>query len=131
MKIPTAFSKMKDAFHRAAQAMEDMACDVDTRREQLHEAGVHLQNAGRALSGKEAKEAEPLAGDKGILAKVRNTLSGMGRAFSAMERRTGTLAEKMQDTRQEQKPSVKSELHVLKSEQAAKKKAPVLTEQAR
>ncbi len=131
MKIPTVFSKMKDAFHRAAQAMEDMACDVDTRREQLHEAGVHFQNAGRALSGKEAKEAEPLAGDKGILAKVRNTLSGMGRAFSAMEHRTGTLAEKMQDTRQEQKPSVKSELHVLKSEQAAKKKAPALTEQAR
>ena len=131
MKIPAVLSKMKDGFHRAAQAMEDMACDVDTRREQLHEAGVHLQNAGRALSGKEVKEAEPLDSDKGILAKVRNTLSGMGRAFSVMERRAGTLAEKMQDTRQEQKPSVKAELHVLKSEQAAKKKAPVLTEQTR
>lgn len=131
MKIPAVLSKMKDGFHRAAQAMEDMACDVDTRREQLHEAGIHLQNAGRALSGKEAKEAEPLESDKGILAKVRNTLSGMGRAFSAVERRAGTLAEKMQDTRQEQKPSVKAELHVLKSEQATKKKAPVLTEQAR
>lgn len=131
MKIPVVLSKMKDGFHRAEQAMEDMAGDVDTMREQLHEAGVHLQNAGRALSGKEVKEAEPLESDKGILAKVRNTLSGMGRAFSAMERRTGTLAEKMQDTRQEQKPSVKSELHVLKSDQAAKKKAPVLTEQAR
>lgn len=131
MKIPVVLSKMKDGFHRAAQTMEDMACDVDTRREQLHEAGVHLQNAGRALSGKEAKETEPLESDKGILAKVRNTLSGMGRAFSAMERHAGTLAEKMQSTRQAQKPSVKSELHVLKSEQAAKKKAPVLTEQAR
>ncbi len=28
MKIPTAFSKMKDAFHQAAQAMENMACDA-------------------------------------------------------------------------------------------------------
>jgi len=93
IKIPVVLSKLKDGFHRAARAMENMACDVDTRREQLHEAGVHLLNVRRALSGKEAKEAEPLESDKGILAKVRNTLSGMGRAFSSMERRAGTLAD--------------------------------------
>ncbi len=71
MKIPVVLSKMKGGFHRAAQAMENLVNDVDVKREQLHEAGVHLQNAGRALSGKEAKEAEPFKGDKGILVKVR------------------------------------------------------------
>lgn len=104
--------------------MENLANDVDVKREQLHEAGVHLQNAGRALSGKEAKEAEPFKGDKGILAKVRNTLSGMGRAFSAMERSAGMLAEKTQ----EKSPSVRADLRDLKAKHTVKKGAPVFTE---
>lgn len=131
MKIPAVLSKMKDGFRRAAQAMEDLAGKVETKREQLHEAGEHLKNAGRVLSGKAAKEAAPLESDKGILAKVRKCFEGMGRSFAAMEDRAGKLAEKLQGDRQAQKPSVKTELHVLKSEQATKKSTPARTGQAR
>lgn len=127
MKIPVVLSKMKDGFHRAAQAMENLAYDTDVKREQLHEAGVHLQNAGRALSGKEEKAAKTLESDKGILAKVRNALSDMGRAFSAMDRRAGTLAEKISAG----KPSVRTDLHDLKAKHTAKKSAPVFTEPKR
>lgn len=131
MKIPTALSKMKDGFHRAAQAMQEAAGKVETKREQLYEAGEHLKNAGRVLSGKAAKESAPLENDKGILAKVRGCFEGMGRSLAAMEGRAGKLAEKLQGDRQAQKPSVKSELHVLKSEQAARKSTPARTGQVR
>lgn len=131
MKIPTVLSKMKDGLHLAARSMQEAAGKVEMKREQLHEAGGHLQNAGRVLSGKSAQETAPLESDKGILAKVRNGLEGMGRTFSAMEGRAGKLAEKLRDDRQEQKTSVKTERHVLKSGQAAKKAAPVRTGQAR
>ena len=69
--------------------------------------------------------------DKGVLAKVCKCFEGMGRSFAAMEGRAGKLAEKLQGDRQAQKPSVKTELHVLKSEQAAKKSTPARTGQAR
>lgn len=131
MKIPAVLSKMKDGFHRAAQAMQEAAGKVETKREQLHEAGEHLKNAGRVLSGKEAKEATPMESDKGVLAKVRKCLESMERSFTAMEGHAGKLAERLQGDGQEKKSSVKTELHVLKSEQAAKKSTPARTGQAR
>lgn len=131
MKIPTVLAKMKDGLHAAARSMNEAAGKVEMKREQLHEAGEHLQNAGRALSGKPAQEAAPLENEKGILAKVRKCFEGLGRSFSAMGDRAGKLEEKLQKDNPEQKTSVKTELQVLKSGQAAKKSAPALTEQVR
>lgn len=131
MKIPTVLMKMKDGLHAAARSMDEAAGKVEMKREQLHEAGAHLKNAGRALSGKPAQEATPLEHDKGILAKVRKCFEGLGRSFSAMGDRAGALEETLQKDGPEQKPSVKTELRVLKSAQAAKKSPPAVTEQVR
>nr|WP_217936459.1 DUF6674 family protein [Enterocloster clostridioformis] len=131
MKIPVVLSKMENAFHAVAQSMQDAGKQVDTKREQLHEAGGHLKNVGRALSGKAAKEIVPLDSDKGILAKVRSFFERMENTFSAMGDRAGELADKFQSGRDEKKASVKTELHALKSRKSAKKSASALTEQVR
>lgn len=131
MKIPTVLSKMKNSLHTVGKSMQEAAGKVDAKREQLHEAGAHLQNAGRALSGKPAQAVSTLESDKGILAKLRKSLEGLGRTFSAMGDRAGNLEETLQKDGSEQKPSVKTSLRVLKSGQAAKTSAPVQTEQVR
>lgn len=131
MKIPAVLSKMKNSLHTVGKSMQEAAGKVDAKREQLHEAGVHLQNAGRALSGKPAQEISALDSDKGILAKLRKSLEDLGRTFAAMGDRAGDLEETLQKDRLEQKPSVKTSLRVLKSGQAAKASAPVQTEQVR
>lgn len=131
MKIPAVLSKMKSSLHAVGKFMQEAAGKVDAKREQLHEAGAHLQNAGRALSGKPAQELSALDSDKGILAKVRKSLEGLGRTFDAMGDRAGNLEETLQKDGPEQKPSVKTSLRVLKSQQAAKTSAPVQTEQVR
>lgn len=131
MKIPTVLSKMKNSLHTVGKSMQEAAGKVDAKREQLHEAGAHLQNAGRALSGKPAEEVSALDSDKGILAKLRKSLEGLGRTFEAMGDRAGNLEKALQKEEPEQKPSVKTSLRVLKSQQAAKTSAPVQTEQVR
>lgn len=133
MKIPAVLSHMKNGFQLAAQSMQEAAGKVDVKREQLHEAGSHLKNAGRTLLGRPAKQLEKLEADKGVLAKVRKFFESFEKAFSGMEKGAASLSEKLRSDRQpeEKKSSVKSELQVLKSAKTAKKNAPVIQEQTR
>ena len=133
MRIPTALSKIKDGFSHAAQSMRQSAGQLDVIRGELHEVGGHMKNAGRAIFGKPAKQADKLEADKGALAKLRGFLESCGKAFSNMERGADRLMEKMHRTKEpeEQKQSVKSELRQLKTEHSERSKAPVSKEQAR
>ena len=133
MRIPTALSKIKDGFSHAAQSMRQSAGQLDVIRGELHEVGGHMKNAGRAILGKPAKQADKLEADKGALAKLRGFLESCGKAFSNMERGADRLMEKMQRSKEpeEQKQSVKSELRQLKTEHSERSKAPVSKEQAR
>ncbi len=55
MHIPAALSAMKNGFSRAAESMRQSAGRLDSIRDELHEVGGHMKNAGRALLGKPAK----------------------------------------------------------------------------
>ena len=66
--------------------MEESAKRLDALHAELHAAGGHLQNAGRALSGKSEKEHAAPEADKGALAKLRGFLESCGRTFARMER---------------------------------------------
>lgn len=133
MHIPSVLSHLKGAFQQAAQTMQDNASKVDTIREELHEAGTHIQNAGRSLFGKSPKQAEQLAADKGVLAKVRGLFESLNRSFTGMERSADNLLTKIQGSKDRavEKPSVKSDLRQLKSKQTSAMKTPAVTEQAR
>jgi hypothetical protein len=100
-------------------------------RDELHEVGGHMKNAGRALLGKPAKQSAKLESDKGILAKLRGFFDSCGKTFSKMERGADNLLGKMQRDKVPEKQSVKSELRKLKSELSQQSKAPLAKEQAR
>lgn len=133
MRIPAALSSMKNGFSHAKESMRQSAGRMDSIREELHEVSGHMKNAGRALLGKPAKQAERLKSDKGILAKVRNFLESCGKAFTSMERGADTLIDKCSRDRapEESKQSVKSELQKLKIGHSGQSKAPVSKELAR
>ncbi len=133
MKIPTVLSSMKKGFSYAMESMRQSAGRVDSIRQELHEVGGHMKNAGRALLGKPARQPQKLETDKGILAKLRDFLDSCGKAFSKMERGADHLLGKIQrdKTPEEQKRSVKSELKLLKNELSEKPKMPLSKEQAR
>ena len=113
LRIPSGLSRMEHGFSHAGEAMKQCAGKLDALREELHQAGSHIQNAGRTLAGKEVKQVQELEIDAGALAKFRNLLLSCGKTFSEMERGAARLAEKAGV----EKSSVKAELRELKSAQ--------------
>ena len=107
--------------------MEQCAGKLDVIRDELHQAGGHMKNAGRALAGKEALEAQKLEADKGALARLRGLFTSCGKTFAQMERSAGRLAEKAGG----EKSSVKTELRGLKPAQAGQRRQAASKEQAR
>ena len=127
LRIPAVLSRMERGFSHASQAMEQCAGKLDMIREELHQAGGHMKNAGRALAGKEALEAQELEADKGALARLRGFVLSCGKAFSEMERDTALTVERIYGGRS----SVKTELQGLKSAQAGQRRQAASKEQAR
>lgn len=132
MRIPAALSRIKDGFSHAAQSMRQSAGQLDTIREELHEVGSHMKNAGRVMLGRPARQTKTLESDKGVLAKLRGFLEFCGKAFDRMERSADNLLSKTQsDKAMEEKPSVKLELRQMKAAKSEKSKAPMQKEIAR
>ena len=129
MRIPSVLSSMRNGLSHAAQSVRQSAEKLDGLREQIHEAGGYVKNAGRALSGKAPAESHELQSDKGLLAKIRNGLESFSSALSNMERSADRLIGKIQC--KEAKQSVKSELYQLKAGRSEPAKAPIANEQAR
>lgn len=129
MKIPSALDMLKNGFHRAAESLGKSVSNLETVRNELHDVGTHLKNAGRALIGKPIKENEELKADKGILAKLQIFLQKTAEKFSGMEQSAGEASKSLRDSYDERK-SVKSDLKKLKAESKVKD-ATKITEQTR
>ena len=127
LRIPAVLSRMERGFSHASQAMEQCAGKLDMIREELHQAGGHIKNAGLALAGKEPQESKELSADKGVLAKLRGFVLSCGKAFSEMERDTALTVERIYGGRS----SVKTELQGLKAAQAGQRRQAASKEQAR
>mgnify|MGYP003093186485 CR=1 FL=1 len=127
LRIPAVLSRMERGFSHASQAMEQCAGKLDVIREELHQAGDHIKNAGFALAGKEPQESKELSADKGVLAKLRSFVLYCGKAFSEMDRDTALTVERINGGRS----SVKTELQGLKSAQTGQRRQAASKEQAR
>ena len=127
LRIPTVLSRMGRGFAHAEKGMGQLAVRLDAMREELHQAGGHIKNAGLALAGKEPQESKELSADKGVLAKLRGFVLSCGKAFSEMERDTVLTVERINGGRS----SVKTELQGLKAAQAGQRRQAASKEQTR
>lgn len=101
----------------SATTLETGVSRMEAAGKELHGAGEHLRNLGRALTGKEplAKQAEKQAA---ALAPLR----GLAGAFRKMEARAGHALgalDKLERAAEVKKPSVRETLKTLESKQAA------------
>ena len=58
MKIPETLDKLKSFFQRVSKSLEQDAKQIDLMRSELNKSKTHFKNFGRALFGREVKEAE-------------------------------------------------------------------------
>lgn len=133
MRIPSVLSYMKNGLSHTAQSVRQSAGRLNELREQIHEAGGYIKNAGRALLGKGPAESEKLQADKGLLAKVRDSLESFSTALSKMEHGAERLIGKIQPEKEAdgRRQSVRSELRRLKAEHSTQDRAPVAKEKVR
>ena len=66
LHIPSVLSRMGRGFAHSEKSMGQLAVRLDSMREELHQAGGHIKNAGLALTGKEPQESKELSADKGV-----------------------------------------------------------------
>ena len=127
LRIPSVLSRMGRGFAHSEKSMGQLAVRLDSMREELHQAGGHIKNAGLALTGKEPQESKELSADKGVLAKLRSFVLSCGKVFSEMERDMALTVERINGGRS----SVKTELQGLRSAQAGQRRQAASKEQAR
>ena len=127
LRIPSVLSRMGRGFAHAEKSMGQLAVRLDAMREELHQAGGHIKNAGLALAGKEPQESKELSADKGVLAKLRVVFLLCGKACSDMDHDISRAVERLSGGRS----SVKTELQGLKSAQAGQRRQAASKEQAR
>ena len=127
LHIPSVLSRMGRGFAHSEKSMGQLAVRLDSMREELHQAGGHIKNAGLALTGKEPQESKELSADKGVLAKLRSFVLSCGKVFSEMERDMALTVERINGGRS----SVKTELQGLRSAQAGQRRQAASKEQAR
>lgn len=127
MHMPEALAHIRDGLHSCAEAAHQGALKVTEISRELHEAGEHAKNAGRALAGKASREPAAHQPDKGVLGRFQKLLIGAGRLCARMEKTSETAIEKMK----QKKPSVKEDLKIIRLEQGEKRTVKDLTEQVR
>lgn len=122
MKIPNAFSLLKEGLHRGMENMNKNAEKIGAFAGELHMAKEHTKNAGRVLFGRRVKEPTERNTDQGILTKIQKAFLSCGKLFSGMEKAAeNAMKQTEQFTRgTEKKPSVKAELKRIKREKSAK-----------
>lgn len=126
MKIPSALSHLKEAFHSGKESMDKQADKMSMISSELHIIGSHTKNVGRLLLGKSGKEMEPQKMDKGITGQIRKSFLLCAKGFERMEQTTeNTLKKLEQFVDRGKKTSVKEELKRLKSEKSVVPKLPV------
>lgn len=127
LRIPETLGHIQNGLHSCVESTRQGALKVTEISRELHEAGAHARNAGRALAGKAPQEPAAQSSDKGILARFQKLLVGAGAMFSRMEKSTEKALEKLK----EKKPSVKDDLKLIRLEQGEKQPVKDLPEQVR
>lgn len=118
MKIPETLDKLGSVFHSFAVSMDENVKNIQNARMELGGAKKHLINAGLFFFGKAAKEKKNVNQDKGVLAKLQNLFVKMSGGFSALEKKSLNLADKLRYNRI--RDSVKADLDFFNGKTTAK-----------
>ena len=113
MKVPETLDKLKSFFQRVSKSLEQDAKQIDLMRSELNKSKTHLKNFGRALFGKEVKEAEYIKRDKGLLPSIRKGYEKLSKGFASLGQKASNLADKLRY--EKIKSSVKKDLDFLQS----------------
>jgi len=127
--VRSALSRLQGKLRDSVSALQQGVSRIEDMKGQIHEAGVHAQNAGRVMIGKNAKEITAHNSDHGILSGVQKLLNKTEGMLSGMGKITASAIGKIDKLEQRgEKSSVRQSLKSIRqsqtSGQAATEKVP-------
>lgn len=122
MKVTPMLGHLKHGFHKAMNQMEKSAVKVEAIHREIHAAGEHQKNIGRAIIGKPMADPDQTDKNKGILVSMSKSYQSMGSVFQRMERWSEKAAASVSafEKSGSGKKSVKGELKKIKTNQLGK-----------
>ena len=129
LKIPEILQGLEKIFHRGIESADRSAEKIFAVRNELNAIGVHARNLGGIFMGKEVRQDNFAAPDRGILFKIESAYRSISKVFSTMEQKTAQIRKRLEQflAQGHERPSVRAELNRLKNESeknAAENKAP-------
>jgi len=117
--IRSALSRLQGKLRDSVSTLQQGVSRIEDIKGEIHEAGVHAQNAGRVLIGKDVKEVAAHNSDRGILSGVQKLLNKTGGMLSGMGKLTASAISKIDKLEQRgEKSSVRQSLKSIKQSQA-------------
>lgn len=119
-KVKPILEKMRGGLEKDIQFDNKAIAKIEAISAEYHEAGLHLKNMGRALSGKEAaQEAKPSGNlSKALIAPYRAERSCFIAMKRSVEKAIGGLA-RLEEKAAARKPSIKKTMQELNEQIAA------------
>lgn len=114
---------LKQAVRTADQGIEKLGNMAD----EIHAAKQHLENAGRALTGKKMKSVNSRDPERGVIYETQKLMFQSMVSMERMERRTENLLERMDrltGKEDQKRPSVRESIQELKADQRLAHEAP-------
>lgn len=114
---------LKQAVRTADQGIEKLGNMAD----EIHAAKQHLENAGRALTGKKMKSVNSRDPERGVIYETQRLMFQSMVSMERMERRTENLLERMDrltGKEDQKRPSVRESIQELKVDQRLTHEAP-------
>lgn len=112
MRIPETLDKLAGLFGKLSKGIEQNTVQLNAMQSELNRAKGHIKNIGRLLIGREAKDAERVGNDEGILARFGRALGKIGKGFSELSQKAVNASDRIRVPHV--KESVKGELDTLK-----------------
>lgn len=115
--VRKAIRALQTHLNRTANVLEAGIERVEAVGRELRDAGSHLQNAGRVITGKERQDAPGKTGrlTAAIMTPLRRIREAIGKMESLSERALSRL-DSLEQAAKEERPSVKDALKTLKNQ---------------
>jgi hypothetical protein len=118
MRVKSALTNLKDKLKNTVKFINQSVYRLESVKMELHEVDVHKHQAKRVFFGKETKPMPEYDDKRGLIAKIQKLLIKVSEGLKGFEKVTDTAIEglvKLEQRREREKVSVKSEIREIKN----------------
>lgn len=122
LNVKGLLQTIKDGLDQTVKVSDHGIDKLTKLGDEIHAVNSHMKNVGRVVIGKDTQDTNPRQADKGLLAKVQESLFFTMDVYSKMSLQTGQMLNKIKtiEEKHNEKKSVRSDLKDIRKQQNGK-----------